>query len=181
MSSINKPAQELTFADLRLMYRTGRSIWLSGTGRDKKFAYRHGVMTAFGDMEASEWQTLVQSLIKHNGEDALFAQLREWLKENIPWPQTKEEALEYALELHAGRLFDDPAWVDFIPFNRRYRPEVLETADLVEVRYPCCGAIHETTRVQFLSNIQRYGGQEYCHTCQDWTKPELVTPSKGGE
>lgn len=49
MSLTQKPIEELKFSDLRVHYGTGRSIHVSGTGRDKKFRYRYGAMTDLGD------------------------------------------------------------------------------------------------------------------------------------
>lgn len=164
--------KNISFADIRPMYGTGRSIWVSGTGRDKKFSYRNGIMTPSGDIEESEWQTLAKDLISKKNENELYQQLCEWLKENTCWPQTKAEMQAYALELHVSRIFDNPEWVDFIPFNRMYRPEVVKAADLVEIRYPCCGAVHEETRARYLT--QCYGWQKYCHACEKWVTPELV-------
>lgn len=164
----------ITFADIRPMYGTGRSIWVSGTGRDKKFRYRNGIMTPSGDIEESEWQTLAKDLISQQNEDELHQQLCEWLKENTPWPQTKAEMQVHALELHVSRIFDNPQWVDFIPFNRMYRPEVLEAVDLVEIRCPSCSAVYEVTKEQYLNLNECFGGQKYCRACEDWVIPELV-------
>lgn len=168
--------KDITFDNIRPMFRTGRSIWVSGTGRDKKFSYRNGVMTPSGDIEESEWQSLAHELITKHGEDELYGQLYEWLKESTPWLHTQAEVQAYTLEMHVGRFFDNPQWADFIPFNRKYRPEVLETADLIEIRYPCCGAVHEVTRAQYLS--QYFGGQKYCQACEEWIVPELMEPTK---
>ena len=177
MTNIRKPVEELTFSDLRYRFGTGRAFIISGTGRDKKYGYRHGVMTSIGDIEISEWKELMRALISRCGEEELHTQLCEWEMENTPWSHTKAETLENALELHSMRIFDDPQWVDFIPFNRKYRPEVIAKANLIQIRYPCCGAVYERTKERF----ERECGQEYCHICQDWTKPELVTSTKGGE
>jgi len=175
MAEITKPVDELTFADLRYQFGTGRSFLISGTGRDKKFGYRNGVMTAVGDIEISKWKELMQAVILRFGEEELHTQLCEWEMENTPWPHTKAETLEYALELHSARIFDDPQWVDFIPFNRKYRPEVLEKANLIQIRYPCCGAVFERTKERF----DRENGKEYCHTCKDWVSAEVLSSAKG--
>ena len=63
MSLTQKPIEELKFSDLRVHYGTGRSIHVSGTGRDKKFRYRHGAMTDLGDLEISEWNSLINDRI----------------------------------------------------------------------------------------------------------------------
>ena len=63
----------------------------------------------------------------------------------------------------------------FIPFNRKYRPEVLEKANLIQIRYPCCGAVFERTKERF----DRENGKEYCHTCKDWVSAEVLSSTKG--
>ena len=42
-----------------------------------------------------------------------------------------EDVYKRQLQLHVDRIFDHPRWVDFVPFNRQYRPEILQTAHLV--------------------------------------------------
>ena len=44
---------DVTFRDLRVHYRTGRAVRLTGTGRDKEYTYRVGVQTDLGDIELS--------------------------------------------------------------------------------------------------------------------------------
>lgn len=68
MSLTQKPIEKLKFSDLRVHYGTGRSIHVSGTGRDKKFRYRCGAMTDLGDLEISEWKSLLNALIEYHGE-----------------------------------------------------------------------------------------------------------------
>lgn len=177
MAETRKPTEELTFSDLRYRFGTGRAVLLSGSGRDKKYGYRLGVMTVIGDIEISEWKELMRSVISRFGEEELHAQLCEWEMGNTPWLHTKAETLEYALELHSARIFDDPQWVDFIPFNRKYRPEVLKKANLLQVRYPCCGAVFERTK----ERLERENGMEYCQTCKDWISPEVLPSATGGE
>lgn len=168
--------KNISFADIRPMFRTGRSIWVSGTGRDKKFSYRNGIMTPSGDIEESEWQSLAQELITKHGEDELYGQLYEWLKESTPWLRTKGEMQAYALDVHISRLFDNPVWADFIPFNRKYRPDVLDAAELVEIRYPCCCAIHEVTMARYLNGGPNW--QTCCQACEEWITPELMEPKE---
>ena len=55
---------------------------------------------------------------------------------------------EYALSLHAARIFEDPAWADYVPFNRQYRPEILETAKLVWIKTSCCPKAGQITEKQ---------------------------------
>lgn len=126
MSLTQKPIEELKFSDLRVHYGTGRSIHVSGTGRDKKFRYRYGKMTDLGDLEFSEWKSLLNALIECHNEQEIQQQLRKWSKAECPWLHNDNEIEEYALELHAARIFENPAWAGYISFNRQYRPEKIK-------------------------------------------------------
>ena len=120
--------QELTYARLNMRYGTGRG-WTEKRNGEKRDIYRHGVATELGDIEVSLWQRLVQLLIEKESEMELFLQLKQWLGERCVWCQTdKEELLHYTLKLFAARMFDNPEWVDYIQFNRRYRPEKIKEA-----------------------------------------------------
>lgn len=148
MSLIQKPIEELKFSDLRVHYGTGRSIHVSGTGRDKKFRYRYGAMTDLGDLEISEWKSLLNALIEHHGEQDIQQQLRQWSEAECPWLHSNDEVEEYALQLHAARIFDNPAWAGYISFNRHYRPNVLETTKRVWIRTACCQEVGQVTEEQ---------------------------------
>lgn len=173
MSLAHKPIEDLKFSDLRVHYGTGRSFLISGTGRDKKYGYRHGMMTDLGDLEISEWKALITALIEYHGEQELQEQLLQWCRDG-GWPSRKDELEAHALELHAARLFDNPAWADYIPFNRKYRPEVLGSADLVWIQNQCCGNVRQVTRVQFENLSSKGNSAVYCHTCGDWTAVALA-------
>ena len=121
VATVDQLADSVTFENLRVHYFTGRSILLSGTGRDKKYSYRSGVMTDVGDIELSRWRELVHSLIEKAQEQALHEQLLKWVKDCCPFQHTREEIETYALEIHASRLFDNPKWAAYDEFNRRYR------------------------------------------------------------
>ena len=115
---------ELSFSDLRVRFWTGRAIHHSGDKASKPSGYRHGVMTKLGDIDLPTWEALIRDLIHRSGEDELLSALTEWAADT-PWLHSKHEIERYALELHASRIFDDPAWVCYSAFNRKYRPELL--------------------------------------------------------
>lgn len=161
MSEIIKAIEELKFSDLRVRFGTGRAFLISGSGRDKKYGYRHGMMTDLGDLELSEWKRLINALIEYHGEQELQQQLRTWAKAECPWLHGNDEIEEYALKLHAARIFDDPSWVDYIPFNQEYRPDILDTADLVRIQTACCGDIRLVTRCQYENMTRQSGGVWY--------------------
>ncbi len=154
MSLIQKPIEELEFSDLRVRYGTGRSIFVSGSGRDKKYRYRYGVMTNLGDLEISEWKSLMKALIEYHGEQELQEQIRQWSQERYPRAHRNDGIEQEALELHAARIFDNPVWVDYIPFNRRYRPEVLKTAQLIWIEPSCCQKPGQITKEQLDKAVQ---------------------------
>ena len=157
---MKEPIEHLSFSDLKVLYFTGRSILISDTGQGKRYQYRTGCMTVLGDLEISEWREMITELIAYHKEQELQKQLYEWCAEY------KSEITDYALECHAARLFDDPHWVDFIPFNQKYRPGILETAELTLAKTACCGTVHQLTVPQY----QRIRNQEFfCRTCSTWT------------
>lgn len=121
VATADQLADSVTFEDLSVHFFTGRSILLSGTGRDKKYSYRSGVMTDVGDIELSRWRELVHGLIEKAHEQTLHEQLLKWVKDCCPFQHTREEIETYALEIHASRLFDNPKWAAYDEFNRRYR------------------------------------------------------------
>ena len=112
---------ETTFEDLRARYGTGRAFTAISNGYEKKTHYRIGMMTNLGDIEKSEWISMMKALIAREKEEYLQAYLKEWFHDD-PMCRVKDELEEHTLRLHAMRIFDDEEWVDFIHFNRKYRP-----------------------------------------------------------
>ena len=182
MENIRNTHRELTFEDLRSHYYTGRSYLISGEGRNKVFGYRHGVMTNIGDLTENEWARLSKQLIEQSGEQELHQQLLTWEKEHSHWKR-KELRFELdVLSMHIARLPDNPAWRDYIPFNRKYRPKVLCNTEILWVKCTGCGKLYEMTRKQ-LGNIRsRNDGKLYCRKCGDWIPIcPCDPPEKGGD
>ena len=153
----------LTFDRIRWKYGTG--IDESTGKRDKKvFKYRNGVMTEIGDVELSIWCKLAEGLIEREGEKDLLLKLIKYLKEKpYPMHHNQAETYQYALELHISRIFDNPAWVDYIPFNRKHRPEAVGQKQFIHVSTPCCQKPGEITSEQI-----RFDGSEkktFCPHC----------------
>ena len=123
---------ELTFEKLSKKYGTFRS-YSTGTDRlgRKKYRSRVGVQTDCGDIEITLWCELVRKLIDEHNEQELFNHLKVWVMNNCKWLTNKPEVEIEAFELHARRIFDDPCWVGFVPFNEKYRPKVLEKTGFV--------------------------------------------------
>lgn len=117
-------SNQLTHKDLHAHFSTGQSLLLSGSGRDKRFGYRTGVQTDFGDVRDDVWRQLVRELIVRSHEEELFKQLLDWEKEHTAWLKTKAELEQYTLELYVARIFDNPDWVDYDAFSQKsgYQP-----------------------------------------------------------
>ena len=115
---LKKPREDLTFEDLHCCYSTFRPYVKSGSGRDKVYDSFVGVVTPVGEIEISEWRGLVKELIARAGEEELFEHLKVWAKEECAWLHTKQEIEDYALELHANRIFDNPDWADYQSFRK---------------------------------------------------------------
>lgn len=161
-----------TFEDLRMHYHTGRSYLISGTGRDRKYGYRHGVKCNLGDLEESDWIQKVKELIQRSGEEQLYEQLLEWSREHNFAKESEKELRIRALELHAYRIFDNEGWVDYLAFNRKYRPEVIDPSRLRWIRTVCCNKPAQTT-VKLIEEI--YDKRTCCPICGRWSFFEILT------
>lgn len=117
------PLPEITFESLVSMYGTGRSVTISGSGRDRKTRYRAGHMTALGDIEESAWASLVEALVEREGERELFQSLLAYITDTCHWLHSTKERHEYALQVHCRRLFDNPQWAGYTEFNNQHRKE----------------------------------------------------------
>ena len=157
--------ENITFENLRYQYGTGRAYTISGTGRDRVTGYRVGVQTKLGDIEISNWMDLMQKLIEKSGEQDLHAALIEWLSEHNYRKVGKSEIAREAMELHSGRIFDNEEWVDFLPFNRRYRPEALSGVETVDVFTDCCQQRGTVTRRRLEWDRSIYGKRVSCPIC----------------
>lgn len=128
--------QELTCEQLRIHFGTGRSIYVSGTGRDKKFIYRSGCMTDIGDILEADWFALARYIIERDGEQVLYEGLVEYAK-TCAWLHSKVEREEYALQLHMSRIFDEVEWVGYQEFNNKHRPWILQGDEKGEAQCEC--------------------------------------------
>ena len=121
--------KELNYEALRFHTYTGRAFVMSCRNHEKKYGYRHGVETPIGDVEKSLWGELMKELITQNGDSMLFEQLFEWYQ-NCPLAgRTKLEREQYVLRCFSHKLFDDENWADFVPFNQKYRPNILTSKE----------------------------------------------------
>lgn len=133
----------LTFEDIRWQYNIGQDT-TTGSGRNKTHVYTLWVQTPSGRYPQENWVQLSEQLVEQAGEHDLFMNLRKWVREQIRF-KTMDELYVYTLQLHVNRIFDNKAWVGYVEFNRKYRPEVLSCAKLIPVKSHCCEAIFEVT------------------------------------
>ena len=112
IDSIQEIPDTISFGDLICHFRTGRSVHISGTGRDKQFSYRRGVETAIGDIELSVWKDAVSQLIQKNEEEDIYQALLTYVAKHCPWWHTQQEREIEALDLHCQRIFENPTWIN---------------------------------------------------------------------
>ena len=160
---------ELSFADLRCRFQTGRSYVISGEGRNRIYGYRNGVQCNKGDLERSEWCELVRELIDQEGEQELHKHLLQHLKDHNYAKATTRELEFHALDLHADRIFDNELWLDFLKFNQKYRPETIASTRLILIIPECCKKASYITRSRYEVNKTF----NYCPHCGRWTKISL--------
>lgn len=139
---------------LRPHYGTGVAVRIDGSRREKNWYYRTGIQTNLGDIEISVWVELAERLIKKENGEKLFAWISEWVKDtNTVKSYTAKDLYKEALENYMMSLPDDKEWCDYIPFNRKYRPELLEDPALITVITECCNtpckAVPEQIKIQF--------------------------------
>lgn len=140
---------ELTFEDLACKSHSFR-VKTEQNSQGKVVIPRRGVICKLGDLTEEEWIEKMEYLITEADEWQLNVWLVEWVK-GLPWVNAKDkEAVRInALEIHSMRLFDNELWVDFVKFNHKYRPEILENTELVKVVNDCCGKVGLITRARF--------------------------------
>lgn len=159
----------VTCQDLRWRYGTGVDV-SHGYGAKKSHHYRNGVMTLLGDVEEHIWYSATEQLVHRNQEDSLLDALTEWEREH-GYGRSEQEHHKEALAKYSMRLFDCEAWVDYLPFNRRYRPQVLAQANIKAAVFDCCDQIGEITQAQI---DRAYTEKVHCPHCGCWSTFTLL-------
>ena len=154
----------ITFEDIRWQYGVFRCN-STGAGRDKKHFPWHGVKTRLGEIEEHEWCQLAEAVIDRAGEAELLKQLVQWCTENNFTGDSAAEIRREALRLHTNRIFDNPKWVGYLPFNKRYRPGIWDAANIVFVRMGCCPEPGTVTQEQIDRSCKE---QIACPHCGRW-------------
>lgn len=170
---------DLTYRQLACRHCTGRAVQLRGDGIHKEYAYRNGVVTAIGDIEENQWMSLVKCLVREKyEEERLYGQVLEYISGRIPWARTGAEREFQALEMMADRLFDNENWVDYLYFNRKYRPEVLQAVQTVKILPECCKHEGEIIKARFDQDNRTESEKKelasFCPWCGKWTRIKLV-------
>lgn len=171
-----KDIDKLTFADIRWKFGTGISLdKYMGRGKQRQLVkkdYRHGVMTDIGDIREHIWYELAEALIKREQEEWLLEALIEHYKgSNLVGKNPKH----YCLEIHSNRIFDSKDWVDYIPFNLKYRPELIINETFIEIVPACCKKPALITKELYK---RRREDRAYCPHCGRWSEFEYIGESK---
>ena len=139
----------VTYESLTPHYGTGQSIRLADRNGEKRYSYRNGVQTNLGDIIETGWIELAKWLVEKEQAEEHFAHILEWTKEfNYVQSKTSAQLYKDALDCFVRRLPDNKGWWDYIRFNSRYRPELLEDPDLLTVVVECCGRTVKVTQEQ---------------------------------
>ena len=117
---------------------------------------------------------MVRELIRRNGEQHLYEQLLAYLAEHNYTSSTQVQLERKALELHAERIFDNEAWVHFLKFNQKYRPEVAASASAVCIRTECCGKPGMLSQAQ-VDSSKSTDSRVCCPHCGRWARYEILT------
>lgn len=155
------------FSDLRCHFETGRSILISGSGRDKRFGYRSGIETDIGDIEISVWREAVSQLIDRDGERPIYQALLSYVADEYPWWHTNQERELEVLNLHCCRIFENPHWVDHNLFWKntvQRHPPARRKSEMKKrtgalVYHPASG------RMDIRFNLDSYYGGLHCGEC----------------
>ena len=135
----------ITYEDIRWQYGVFRCN-STGSGRYKKRFPWDGVKTNLGEIEEKDWCRLAEAVIERDGETHLLKHLIQWCSEHNYIGASAAELRKEALQLHIDRVFDNPQWGGYLPFNKRYRPEVWRATHIVYVRNECCHKISPVTQ-----------------------------------
>ncbi len=162
----------LKCSDLRVLYGTFQSQ-TTGSGINKKRSSRVGVQTEIGDIREDIWLQLAEQVIMASGEEDIFRRLLAHI-EAYPWHKnvSQAEKRREALKQYMARIFDNPGWVDFIPFNEPWRPEAFDGIEIINVVTACCQKAGRVTADQ----IKRYfeNDQVFCPHCGRITEFQRV-------
>ena len=155
--------QLLSMGDLHWMNCTGKGLTI-GSGRKKKHSFRRGIQTPIGDIEFSVWIQAAEYIVTRDG-------LQEELEHLLPFvtcfgesSYAKQLAHALQLDMCLSQCYCNPRWVDFVPYNERYHPELLHSTPMVEVTMGCCKTVCSIPKVQIHEETQT----AHCPVCGRW-------------
>jgi hypothetical protein len=73
--------------------------------------------TSKGIIHEEVWREQALELISKYGETGILENLKKFIPEYCAWLKTKDEILQYALELHMMRIFENPNWACYGAFH----------------------------------------------------------------
>lgn len=165
----------ITRDNLRFMHGTGQGSSYKNSQGYKISSYRVGIQTAIGDIEVSLWMELVQKVIEQENDQEIFGQLLEWEKDNNHiGSNTKTDILQSAMQSYTYRIYDNKAWWDYVRFNRKYRPDVLDNdPTLTLVCLACCGS---ECRVPLEQSLHIHDATDTipCPFCNKYTEFSII-------
>lgn len=160
--------------DLAWIYATGQGQ-TTGAGRNKQHSYRQGVQTPVGDIELSVWIKAAEYIVERDGLQEELEHLRPYAIDygggSILSKQISHASL---LDMCLSAIYRNPVWVSFVPYNRQYHPELLNTTSMVEVVTDCCQIRCEVPTVQ----IHTEDRSVHCPVCGRWTSFKTCGPEK---
>ena len=78
----------------------------------------------------------------------------------------------------ADRLFDNETWIDFLRFNRKYRPDRLREVQTVKIIPDCCRHPGEITKARYEADVRADEAvserASFCPWCGKWTKIRIA-------
>lgn len=149
IKSINElNLDEVTFENMHWKYGTCL-CYTVGKRSEKKTYSTNCVMTELGEMTESVWYELAELMIQREHEEELFNNLLQFETETPHYSCFDYTKLRhYTLELYIDRIFNQPGWVGFIPFNRKYRPDFIKNMEFIQIKSECCEAVGDVTEEQ---------------------------------
>lgn len=149
----------------------------TGSGRDKKYSYRHGASTPIGDIVDSVWMAAAEAVVKRDSLEQEVMQILPYVSFST---DTKEENRIHAMNAVFSGLYKDTLWVSFVEYNRKYHPDLLTDVDLVEVIPRCCNRLAQITADRLYHD--RYSQTIPCPHCGRFSPfrwPEEICEEEG--
>lgn len=166
-------SKKLPMKDLAFRGKSHRCETVSGSGRNRVTRYANFIECNAGSIESPVWYQLIWDLAISSGEEELLRNLIEY-ESSLPFLRTQADREHYGLEQYSVRIYDNPNWVGFISFNRKYRPDALIDVSVAQVVTECCHQPALTTVARIHSDKQRSDNTTCCPICGRWANYEIM-------